>query len=79
MSRPGRWRASELADVMAYMEQRRDNAATIAANTPAHDELAQLAADRRRQLDVQLDDLRAGLHVGSAAVLDRALAGRVAA
>ena len=58
----------ELADVLAYLEQRRDNAAAIAARMSEHDELADLARDRRRQLDVQIDELRCGLHHGSAAV-----------
>jgi hypothetical protein len=54
-----------LADVIAYLEQRRDNADTMAARQP---QFCEWAADRRRQLDAMLDDLRAGLHVGKAEV-----------
>lgn len=58
----------ELADVIAYLEQRRDNAAAIASRMAEHEELGDLARDRRRQLQVQIDELRCGLHHGSAAV-----------
>ena len=42
--------------------------ATIAAARPEHDELGDLARDRRRQLEIQIDELRAGLHLGAAEV-----------
>lgn len=54
-----------LADVLAYLAQRRDNAALVSRRAP---ELEPLAADRRQQLDVIIGDLEAGLHEGSAAV-----------
>lgn len=57
--------ASGLADFIAYLEQRRDNAGTIAGKVP---EFAELARDRARQLEVMIDELRHGLHEGSAAV-----------
>lgn len=53
---------SELADVIAYLEQRRDNAATMAQRMP---EFEPWAKDRQQQLDAVIGDLRAGLHVGS--------------
>lgn len=58
-------RAGELDDVVAYLEQRRDNAETIATRSPEH---ADLARDRQRQLEVIIGDLRAGMHVGSTEV-----------
>ncbi len=57
--------SAELADVLAYLEQRRDNAALVSKRAP---ELEPLAVDRRQQLDVIIGDLAAGLHEGSAAV-----------
>ncbi len=58
----------ELADVIAYVEQRRDNCAVMAARWP---EFAEAARAMRRQCDVFLSDLRAGLHEGSADVRAR--------
>ena len=57
--------SAELGDVLAYLAQRRDNAATIARKDPAFDAWAK---DRQSQLDVIIGDLTAGLHIGSAAV-----------
>jgi hypothetical protein len=57
--------SGELADVLAYLEKRRANAAVVAKRQP---ELEPWAEDRRRQLEVVIDELKAGLHVGSADV-----------
>lgn len=54
-----------MGDVIAYLERRRANAATIAEKAP---EFEPLAADRRRQLEVVIDELKAGLHHGCAGV-----------
>jgi hypothetical protein len=54
-----------LADVLAYLAQRRDNCALVSRRVPG---LEPLAADRRQQLDVIIGDLAARLHEGSAAV-----------
>lgn len=58
--------AAVLDDVLAYIQRRRDNAALIANRSP---EFAEWAKDRQRQLEIVADELRAGLHVGCAAVL----------
>lgn len=60
--------AGERADVLAWLEQRRDNAAAIAANSAAGPEMQELANDRRRQLEVVIDELRQGHHEGHAQV-----------
>jgi hypothetical protein len=62
---PERAPGPDLPDVIAYLEQRRDNSALVAKRAP---ELEPLAADRRQQLDVIIGDLVAGLHQGSADV-----------
>lgn len=65
------WRfpiSPELGDVIAHLEQRRDNAATIASRMAPHEEMAMLATDRRQQTEVIIDDLKAGMHVGAAQV-----------
>jgi hypothetical protein len=54
---------AELADVIAYLERRRDNTAAMEARTPQHSDWAR---ERRRQIDVILGELRAGLHKGAA-------------
>jgi hypothetical protein len=56
-------RAEERADVLALLTRRQANAALVAARTP---EFAELAADRARQLQVVIDDLRSELHVAEA-------------
>lgn len=53
----------ELADVLAYLGRRRDNAALMAKASP---EFADWAEDRRRQLEVVIDELENGLHHGCA-------------
>lgn len=58
--------SAELADMLAYLERHRANADTIVSRSP---EFAEQARDRQRQLEVMIDELRAGLHEGSAAVL----------
>ena len=58
--------AAERADVLAYLVRRRDNAAAIAASGAADGETRALAQDRRRQLDVLIDELTAGMHVWAA-------------
>lgn len=55
-------------DVVAYLEQRRDNAAAVAAASPELTFGYELAKDRARQLEIQIDELRAGLHLGAVAV-----------
>lgn len=65
---------AERADTIAYLEQRRDNAAAIVGAASEHDELGDLARDRRRQLEVQIDEIKAGLHHGSAEVRAELLA-----
>lgn len=60
-------RAEELVDVLAYLERKRDNALTMAANSH---EFADLARDRARQLGIVIDELRAGLHIGEAEVAE---------
>jgi hypothetical protein len=57
--------SAELGDVIAYLERRRANAATIAKRAP---DLEPWAVDRRQQLEVVIDELRAGLHHGCAEV-----------
>ena len=52
-----------LADVLAYLARRRDNAALVATRLPA---LEPFAEDRRRQLEVMIDEFGAGLHGGAA-------------
>lgn len=66
------WRVDRIApdgldDVIAWLQQRRDAAETI-AQVHAHDELGETARDRVRQLDVQIVALLAGMHLGAAAV-----------
>lgn len=56
---------TERADVLAYLQRRIANCATMAAKSP---EFAADARERQRQLQVLFDDLHAGLHEGSAAV-----------
>ena len=63
--------SAELADVIAYLAQRRDNAERVARHTP---EFGDWARDRTRQLEIVIDDLRAGMHLGSAEVRARLLA-----
>jgi len=53
----------EMADVIAYLEQRAEAADKVARKAP---DFAQEAAERRRQLEVIIDDFRNGLHMGSA-------------
>lgn len=65
-AREGAGFTAELLDVLAYLARRRDNAALVAAQMP---ELEPLAADRRRQLEVMIDEIAGGLHEGLAAVL----------
>lgn len=57
-------RHNERADILAYLCRRRRNAALVAARSP---EFAEWAADRRRQLDVMIEEIKAGLHLGCAA------------
>lgn len=69
MSRAEQRRAgfgAERLDVLAYLVRRRDNAARVVAQMPG---MALLVADRRRQLEVMIDEIEAGLHEGLAAVL----------
>ena len=57
--------SGELADVIAFLERRCANAATMEKRAG---EIEPLAADRRRQLQVVIDELRAGMHHGCAAM-----------
>lgn len=67
-----RFRQAERADVLAYLGRRAANAATIEA---AKDDMDEFASDRRRQLEVIIGDISAGLHDGSAEV-ERSIAGQ---
>lgn len=58
----------ERDDVMAYLERRRDNAATIAERWPGFEYEARI---QRRQLDIIIGDVRAGMHEGAAGVRAR--------
>lgn len=55
-------RAEERGDVLAYLEQRRDNAVLMAQRCP---EFAADARERERQLGVMIDEIREGLHLGA--------------
>lgn len=55
----------ERADLVADLRRKRANAATMASRNP---EFAEQARDRGRQLDVMIEEIEAGLHVGAAAV-----------
>lgn len=55
-------------NLMAYLRRRLANAETVARNTPENDELHTLARDRARQLQVVIDDLTTGQHIGAADV-----------
>lgn len=57
--------SAELLDVIALLEQRCDNARHMEQHSA---EFADYAADRRRQLEVVIDELRAGRHHGAAGV-----------
>ncbi len=56
-------RADERDDVIAYLEQRRDNAQLMALRWPEH---ADQARERERQLTVMIEEFSAGLHEGAA-------------
>jgi hypothetical protein len=62
---PERPAGPDLPDVLAYLQRRHANAATIVSRSP---EFAEQARDRQRQLEVMIDELRAGLHHGCAEV-----------
>ena len=56
--------ANERADVIAYLARRRDNAQRVAGNSspsPATREEARVIV---RQMELLMQDLRTGLHVG---------------
>lgn len=55
--------AAERADVIAYLEQRAENAETVARRWPHR---AEQARDRARQIGVIIDELQAGFHDGAA-------------
>lgn len=55
----------EREDVLAYLEQRRGNAETMAKRSP---EFEHEARERMRQLGVIIDEIGAGLHEGAAAM-----------
>lgn len=59
----------ERADVLAYLLRRAGNAATLAGNNAAAPEDRMMANDRRRQLEVIADEIRAGMHEGLAGVM----------
>jgi len=58
-------RRHEREDVLAWLDQRIANCATMAAKWP---EQAELARDRQRQLEVIRHDIAAGLHERAALV-----------
>lgn len=55
--------SAELADVIAYLEQRCDNCDALVGKMPRFEEGAR---DRKRQLEVMIDEFKAGLHHGCA-------------
>jgi len=55
--------STECADFIAYLEQRRDNCEVMITRWPAHEAEGRVM---RRQIEVILGDLRAGLHHGAA-------------
>ena len=57
--------AAERRDVLAYLDRRRANAATIASTGFGDDSFAR---DRARQIEVQISDIAQGVHEGAAAV-----------
>ncbi|MEO5605577.1 MAG: hypothetical protein ABIR02_08195 [Novosphingobium sp.] len=58
-------RRDERDDLIAYLEQRRDNAELMALRSP---EFADQARERKRQLSVMIDEFREGHHEGAAMV-----------
>lgn len=65
--------APDIDDVIAWLERRRANAETMAARNPVE---AERARDRARQLDIQIDELKAGMHRGMAGVMRNLRDGR---
>ena len=57
-------RFAERADLLALLRRRRDNCALVATRVGA--EFEPFAEDRRRQLDIVIDEIEAGLHLGEA-------------
>ncbi len=57
-------RLAERGDVLALLRRRRDNCALVAAR--GGPEFNELAADRRRQLEVLIEEIEAGRHEGEA-------------
>ena len=57
--------AAERRDVLAYLDRRRANAATIASTGFGDDSFAR---DRARQIAVEISDISQGLHEGAAVV-----------
>ena len=55
-------------DIMAYLRRRQLNAAVVAGNLAESEPLHDLAKDCARQLQVVIDDLTAGQHLGAAEV-----------
>lgn len=55
------------ADVLAYLARRRANAETVAKRMS---ESEPFARDRVRQLDVIIEEIRAGLHRGEADLME---------
>ena len=62
----------ERGDVVAYLEQRRDNCDTMAREWPDFEHEARV---QRRQLDTIIGDFVAGMHEGAAGVRARLIAG----
>ena len=67
-------REAERADFKAYLEQRADNAAAVARASAEGSDLRDMAVDRRRQCEVVIGDLVAGMHLGAAQVRAELLA-----
>ena len=72
IGRRARRGSGERADVIAYLEQRRGNAALMAKKSP---EFAEVARERDRQLGVIIEELQAGMHDGAAIARAALLAG----
>ena len=59
---------AERGDVLAYLDRRIANAATIAANSAAGSETREIADDRRRQMEIMRAEIAQGLHEGAARI-----------
>lgn len=70
-------RIDERDDLVAYLTRRLTNAATMAGRVADSDPDFALYRDRQRQLQVMIDEISHGLHVGEVAVAARLALGEV--